>query len=127
LSSRDAAGGLVKLPQMPDKLQLTTALGDREKMETEVIKTLISSYFDIVKKNFMDMVPKTIMHFLVNEFKEGLQNSLVSHLYRDDIMQDLMKESEDVAAKRKALREQADILRHALEIVNEVRDFNTYK
>jgi dynamin 1-like protein len=127
LSSRDAAGGLVKLPQVPDKLLLTTALGDREKMETEVIKTLISSYFDIVKKNFMDMVPKTIMHFLVNEFKEGLQNSLVSHLYRDDIMQDLMKESEDVAAKRKALREQADILRHALEIVNEVRDFNTYK
>jgi dynamin 1-like protein len=72
-------------------------------------------------------VPKTIMHFLVNSFKEGLQNSLVSELYRDAVIQDLMKENEDVAAKRKGLREMRDLLQHALEIVNEVRDFNSFK
>jgi dynamin 1-like protein len=124
---KESAGGLVKLPQVPDRLQTSSQPQDREKIETEIIKNLISSYFDIVKKNFADLVPKTIMHFLVNSFKEGLQNSLVSELYRDAVIQDLMKENEDVAAKRKGLREMRDLLQHALEIVNEVRDFNSFK
>jgi dynamin 1-like protein len=50
--------------------------------ETEIIKTLIRSYFDIVKKNFIDLVPKTIMRFLVIAFKDNLQNELVSQLYK---------------------------------------------
>lgn len=57
-------------------------LNYNNRVETEVVKLLLSSYFDIVKKNFMDLVPKTIMHFLVNVFKDNLQNTLVSELYR---------------------------------------------
>jgi dynamin 1-like protein len=96
---------------------------DRERVETEIIKTLLSSYFDIVKKNFLDLVPKTIMHFLVNAFKESLQNELVKELYKEEIMHDLMKETADVASRRKACREMKELLRKGLEIVNEVRDF----
>ena len=58
---------------MPEKMRSGAVPTDRERIETEIIKSLISSYFDIVKKNFMDLVPKTIMHFLVNTFREGLQ------------------------------------------------------
>lgn len=36
-------------------------------------------------------------------------------------MADLMKETEDVASKRKAYREMRDLLKSALDIVNEVR------
>ena len=39
-------------------------------METKVIQNLIHSYFDLVKKNIADMVPKTIMGFLVNESRK---------------------------------------------------------
>lgn len=126
-ASKESQGGLVKLAQVPDRLLTPANPPDREKIETEIIKNLISSYFDIVKKNFSDLVPKTIMHFLVNSFKEGLQNTLVSQLYRDAVMAELMRENEDVAAKRKSFREMRDLLQRALEIVNEVRDFNTFK
>ena len=36
-------------------------------METRVIQNLIFSYYSIVKKNIADLIPKTIMNFLVNE------------------------------------------------------------
>ena len=49
----------------------------------------------------MDLVPKTIMHFLVNNFKYSLQNELVTQLYKEQIMTDLMRETEDIASKRK--------------------------
>lgn len=119
----------LRLPHVPDKMR-SNGNGhptDRERVETEIIKALMQSYFDIVKKNFTDMVPKTIMHFLVNTFKENLQNELVRELYRENIMTELMRETEDVATRRKTCREMKDLLRRGLEIVNEVRDFNTFK
>jgi dynamin 1-like protein len=119
--------GLVKLSQVPDKMRSGGNISDRERVETEIIKSLIGSYFDIVKKNYMDLVPKTIMHFLVNTFKDGLQNELVSELYKETMLGNLMKETEDIASRRKACREMKELLQRALEIVNEVRDFNTFK
>lgn len=34
------------------------------------------------QKNYVDLVPKTIMRFLVLAFKENLQNHLVAELYK---------------------------------------------
>ena len=46
-------------------------------METRVIQNLISSYFGIVKVTVADLVPKTIMAFLVNEIKKQAHMALV--------------------------------------------------
>jgi dynamin 1-like protein len=99
---------------------------DRERVETEIIKSLIESYFNVVRKNFIDMVPKTIMYFLVNHVRDALQNELVSELYRDSELPNLMGEAEDIAQRRRTCVEMKDLLEKALEIVNEVRDFNTF-
>jgi replication fork clamp-binding protein CrfC len=118
---------IVQLPQVPDTMRQTdNPPSDRERVETEIIKSLIDSYFSIVRKNYIDMVPKTIMYFLVNHVKDELQNELVSELYREAEIGFLMKEAEDIALRRKTCLEMRDLLEKALEIVNEVRDFNSF-
>ena len=56
-----------------------------------------------------------------------LQNELVSELYRENNINDLMQEADDIAQRRKTCFEMRELLRKALDIVNEVRDFNTFK
>ena len=41
----------------------------RSQMEIVIIKNLISSYFNVVRKNLNDIVPKTIIAMLVNKTK----------------------------------------------------------
>ena len=80
----------------------------------------------IVWKNCIDMVPKTVMYFLVNHVKDELQNELVGELYREEEVGHLMKEAEDIALRRRTCVEMRELLEKALEIVNEVRDFNSF-
>lgn len=117
--------GRIRLKQVPEKMRSSHLnLTNTEKVEIKIIKALITSYFDVVKKSYMDLVPKIIMHFLVNSFKESLQNELVSNLYRDQILSELMRETADIAEKRTRCIEMKEFLNKAMEIVNEVRDFN---
>lgn len=119
---------VVHLPQVPDKMNQTDIPPtNREKVEMEVIKSLVESYFVIIRKNFIDIVPKTIMYMLVNHVRDTMQNELVSELYRDAEIGQLLQEAEDIAVRRQTCTEMKDLLGKALEIVNEVRDYNTFK
>jgi len=96
---------------------------DREKVEISLVKILIKSYFDIVKKSILDAVPKAIMLLLVNHVKKKLQAELVYKLYNESQFNTLLRESPEVAQKRKMCIELLMVLKKSLEIVNEVRDF----
>ena len=120
-------GSVVKLPQVPETMRQAEEPTDRERIETEIIKSLLASYFDIVRKNFLDLVPKTIMSFLVNHAKENVQNELVSTLYKEEMLTELLRETSDIAQRRATCQEMRTLLQRAVEIVNEVRDFNTFK
>lgn len=68
-----ASGGKSeKLDQVPATIRAISAPTDKEKFETELIQSLLVSYFDIVRKNIQDLVPKSIMHFLVNQVRAPL-------------------------------------------------------
>jgi len=108
-------------PDPDNRSQLPT---DREIIETEIIKNLISSYFAIVRKNVQDSVPKAIMYFLVNHSKQDIQSELVKTLYKENLFQSLLKEADDISQKRNACVDLLRIMRRALDIVNNVRDFN---
>ncbi|KAA0146822.1 hypothetical protein FNF27_07408 [Cafeteria roenbergensis] len=95
-----------------------------EYCQVELMKRLLCGYFEIVRKTFIDMVPKTVMCFLVNHSKEHIQAELVRVLYSEAMFDDLLRETDNVSAKRRACVEMRSLLVRALDIVNEVRDFH---
>jgi len=88
--------------------------------QVDLLGLLLKSYFLIVQKNIKDRVPKTIMYFLVNRSKADMQNALVTSLYKDEIIDDLLEESSIVAQERKALREKVNLLSETQKILNEI-------
>jgi hypothetical protein len=76
---------------------------------------LINSYFNIVKREMIDMVPKSITYTLVNFSKDGLQQELLQQLYKPDVLDDLMKESDHVVARRKEVMSMISALNKAEE------------
>jgi len=97
---------------------------ERELIETEIIKSLIASYYNIVRQNVTDNVPKSIMFFLVNYTKDRIQSSLVRALYKEENFTNLLSENPSVSEKRRQQTELLSVLRKSLDIVNEVRDFS---
>jgi hypothetical protein len=86
-----------------------------------VIRLLIQSYFNIVKRTVADLIPKTIMYNLVLKAKEELQNELLRELYskREEI-EESMKESEEVRERRIECKKFIQALLKADEIVSQV-------
>lgn len=101
-------------------LRATGTLSERETMETEVIKLLISSYFSLSKRTLIDMVPKAIMLNLVSKAKDDLQKELLSQLYRPDTMEEVLKESDSVVQRRKEVVRMVGALKKAEEVVTQV-------
>lgn len=96
------------------------ALTDREAMETELIRALISSYFNIVRESIADQVPKAVMHLLVNHSKDVVQNRLVSELYKEDLFEELLYEDDAVKKEREKCEKLLKTYREAAKIVGEV-------
>ena len=63
------------------------------------------------------MVPKAITLTLVNHSKENLQRELLQELYKPDVLEDLLKESELVVARRKEVVGMVHALNKAEECV----------
>ncbi|CAB5361529.1 unnamed protein product [Rhizophagus irregularis] len=97
----------------------TLHLTEREEMETQLIRSLITSYFNIVRKTIQDIVPKAIMHLLVNHSRESVQNRLVSELYKEELFADLLQEDENLASERQKCKTMLDVYRKAFEVINE--------
>jgi replication fork clamp-binding protein CrfC len=104
---------LPKLRKVPNTIRAGSYKTDKEKFEIEVMTTLIVSYFDIVRKKMMDLVPKTIMHFLVRESQRTCQQRLVSVLYRRERIDKYLAEDPALSARRKEFDQLVVTLRQA--------------
>lgn len=82
------------------------------------IELLIHSYFNIVKREMIDMVPKAIMLNLVEHSKEALQRELLQELYKPEVLDELLKESEYVVSRRREVTSMLQALNKAEEWVS---------
>lgn len=96
------------------------AMTDREQMETELIRALISNYFNIVRESIADQVPKAIMHLLVNHCRDEVQNRLVSDLYRENLFEELLYEDDGVKKEREKCEKLLQTYKEAAKIIGEV-------
>ncbi|KAF9891474.1 vacuolar protein sorting-associated protein 1 [Aspergillus nanangensis] len=105
----------------PPTLKASASLSERESTEVEVIKLLITSYFNIVKRTMIDMVPKAIMYTLVQFTKDEMQRELLENMYRNNELDDLLKESDYTIRRRKECQQMVESLSRASEIVSQVQ------
>mgnify|MGYP001088095079 CR=1 FL=1 len=93
---------------------------EKEQMEVELLRALIISYFNIVRKHVADLVPKAIMYHMVNRSRDQLQSRLVSALYRSDGLAEVLTEEDSTAAERDRCRHQLEVYQRALRILDDV-------
>jgi dynamin 1-like protein len=105
----------------PPTLKASATLSERESTEVEVIKLLITSYFNIVKRTMIDMVPKAVMYTLVQFTKDEMQRELLEMMYRNNELDDLLKESDYTIRRRKECQQMVESLGRASEIVSQVQ------
>lgn len=114
--------GLHTLPSVPEHLKAGEVSSDRDRDDIELIQTLLASYFDVVRVNMMDLVPKAIMCFLVLRARDRMQSRLVADLYKPERMSELLNESSDVAERRATAKRMVELLQRGMMVINEVRD-----
>ncbi|KDD75260.1 dynamin, partial [Helicosporidium sp. ATCC 50920] len=114
LSTGPGGGGSGGLPRPPAQLRVPGQASDQEGVQVEVTRLLVSSYFDVVRKNLQDMVPKALMLFMVGHVQRDLQQHLIRSLYREELFAELMTERQDVASKRSHCQRALKALRAAL-------------
>jgi len=105
---------MVKVPG--DGAQLS--MGDE--MEIHFIRSLIQSYFNIVRQSIQDVIPKAIMHFLVNHTAQQVQNRLVASLYKPELFSDLLNEDEGLLAERARVKALLEAYREAFKTLADV-------
>lgn len=121
---------IVKLPKMPTSAKIPGRISESEQLRIDITRQLVPSYFNIVRRNLTDGIPKAIMLCLVNEVKEQMQNALLDVLYkRDDSGQNkvekLLEEDADFTRQKTRCQEFLRLLDEAAATVREVQDFRT--
>jgi dynamin 1-like protein len=89
-------------------------------METNLIRSLIASYFSIIRQSIQDLIPKAIMHFLVNFTSQHVQNRLVAALYKPDLFSELLNEDEALVAERTRVKALLDAYKEAFKTLSDV-------
>lgn len=93
-----------QLPSVPGHSGGPNGVVDEDQMAIDLIQNLISTYFSIVRQTIQDLVPKAVMHLLINHSRESVQNRLVASLYKENLFEDLLYEDEGLTAERQRIK-----------------------
>lgn len=110
---------VIQLKEPPSILR-PLEMTENDEVEIIATKLMLRSYHDIVRKNIQDLVPKAIMHFLVNHTKRNLHNTFIRKLYRENHIEELLEEEEEVVTNRKRALEVFSVLQKAVQTLDQV-------
>lgn len=116
----NAAFDMKSLGKHIDPADQVHQLSPKEEMETNLIRALIASYFGIVRQTIQDLIPKAIMHLLVNFSRDAIQQRLVTQLYKPDLFGELLHEDEALVAERTRVKALLDAYKEAFRVLSEV-------
>uniref|UniRef100_A0A914PEY4 GED domain-containing protein n=1 Tax=Panagrolaimus davidi TaxID=227884 RepID=A0A914PEY4_9BILA len=97
-------------------------LTKRERRDQMLIEKLIKGYFSIIQKIIKDIIPKAIMHGIVNEVRENFRDELVKNLHKSADIDELVSESSATNDRRKRASHLLDDLNKADLILNKIRE-----
>lgn len=80
---------------------LDAILGLQEREQIALVRSLVGHYFDVVRTDLRDNVPKAIMLMLVNASVEGMQQRLTRRLVKEEEYDRLLEEDEQKKQRRK--------------------------
>lgn len=120
VQNMEHAFAMIHLREPPTILRPSESHSEQENVEIAVTKLLLRSYYDIVRKNIEDSIPKAIMHFLVHHTKRELHNVFIKKLYRENLFEEMLQEPEEVATKRKRTRDTLRVLQQAFRTLDEL-------
>lgn len=95
-------------------------MAERDELEVELIRSLIASYFQVTRKTVADLVPKAIMHMLVNYGRENLQSRLVTTLYKEELFDQLLTEDARVQEERNKCKQILETYRRGAALLQDI-------
>lgn len=103
-----------------------TSLDPVLERQVETIRNLVDSYMKIVTKTFRDLVPKLIMHLMINSTKSFIMGDLLAHLYASGDQSTMMDESPEEERRRQDILNTYHACKEALKIIGDVNMQTTY-
>uniref|UniRef100_A0A7N6B726 Interferon-induced GTP-binding protein Mx n=1 Tax=Anabas testudineus TaxID=64144 RepID=A0A7N6B726_ANATE len=107
-------------PLCPGLLHDTVSMDPQLERQVETIRNLVDSYIGIVNKSIRDLMPKTIMHLMINSAKDFIHSELLAYLYSAGDQGSLMEESAEQAQRRDEMLRMYHALKEALVIIGDI-------
>ncbi|XP_029914630.1 dynamin-2 isoform X5 [Myripristis murdjan] len=98
----------------------TLSMDPQLERQVETIRNLVDSYIGIINKSIRDLMPKTIMHLMINSAKDFIHSELLAYLYSSGDQNSLMEESADQAQRRDEMLRMYHALKEALHIIGDI-------
>ena len=89
-----------------------------KRVSAEIVKSILSSYYEIVRRKLIDEVPKAIMFMLVNKVKEMMIPEVVKGLFNDATIVDMLAEDPKITKKREETQQAIVYLDEAIDKIN---------
>ncbi|XP_005743737.1 dynamin-2 isoform X3 [Pundamilia nyererei] len=98
----------------------TVSMDPQLERQVETIRNLVDSYISIVNKSIRDLMPKTIMHLMINSAKDFIHSELLAYLYSAGDQGSLMEESAEQAQRRDEMLRMYHALKEALVLIGDI-------